>query len=280
MKKLKSLTILTLSVLLMTTFSCENEPLDPDYNFEIDSEIDGNTTGDGSGPPGGPSTGDYWPMAVNNVWTYDYTVDSEVQDPYEMKIDANVNYQGNSVFRYLQFMPTTTATDGTEFEGVDLTTYSRKNGGDYIMTIGDLQADYLGGMFTLNQNGYSIIVLKDYEEVGATWVSTAQTTTSFTALDPTLPELPEVITNLEYNFEIAEKGVSVEVNGVTYNDVIKVEMLLNSYSPEFPSQVITAESELYYALDVGIIKSVSITNDEADGVESVSVLELNTYSLN
>ncbi|SEA61169.1 hypothetical protein [Bizionia paragorgiae] len=280
MKKLKSLTILTLSVLLMTTFSCENEPLDPDYNFEIDSEIDGNTFGDGSGPPGGPSTGDYWPMAVNNVWTYDYTVDSEVQDPYEMEIDANVNYQGNSVFRYLQFMPTTTATDGAEFEGVDLTTYSRKNGGDYIMTIGDLQADYLGGMFTLNQNGYSIIVLKDYEEVGATWVSTAQTTTSFTALDPTLPELPEVITNLEYNFEIAEKGVSVEVNGVTYNDVIKVEMLLNSYSPEFPSQVITAESELYYALDVGIIKSVSITNDEADGVESVSVLELNTYSLN
>ncbi|TYC18164.1 hypothetical protein ES677_01940 [Bizionia gelidisalsuginis] len=280
MKKLKLLSFLTLSVLLMTTLSCENEPLDPDYNFDIDGSVADGVNDDGSGPPGGESTGDYWPMAVNNVWNYDYTVDDEAQDDYVMEIDANVDYQGNSVFRYLQFMPSGTATDGTEFDGLDISTYSRKNGGDYIMTIGDLQADYLDGMFTLTQNGYSVIMLKDYLNAGATWTSSAQTVTSYTSQDPSLPTIPDVVINLDYDFEILEKGISLDLNGVTYNDVIKVGSTLSSFSPDFPAQVISAESEYFFALDIGLIKTVSYTNDEADGVETASIMEINNYTLN
>jgi len=280
MKKLKLLSFLTLSVLLMTTLSCENEPLDPDYNFDADGAVDFGANNDGSGPPGGESTGDYWPMAVNNVWNYDYVVDDVAQEDFVMEIDANVNYQGNSVFRYLQFMPNGTATDGTEFEGLDLSTYSRKNGGDYVMTVGDLQLDLGGGMLSLSQTGYSVIMLKDYLNAGATWTSSAQTVTSYTSQDPNIPTLPDVIMNLDYDFTILEKGISVEVNGVTYNDVIKVGSTLSSFSPEFPNQIITADSEYYFALDVGLVKSVTYTNDQADGVESTSVMEINDYTLN
>ncbi len=285
MKTFKIASLFFLSFILLTLSSCQNEPLDGDFSFETDGEIDTPTGGgssgdDGSGSPGGSSTGDYWPMAIDNSWNYEFVIDDVQQDDYAMTIDANVEYQSNSVFRFSEYLPTTTGTDGTEFEGLSITTYARKNGGDYIVTAGDLEADYLDGLFSLTQTGYSYIVLKDYLEVGGTWSSTAQVVTEYTSLDPTFPDLPSIVQNFEFDMEILEKGISLVVNGQTYNDVIKVKQVLNSSTPDFPDQIITSESNYYFALDVGLIKSVSNSLDVADNIQSTSTTELIDYTLN
>ena len=76
-----------------------------------------------------------------------------------MKIVSNVTYQGESVFKFDQYLPTATGSDGTQFDGIEIDSYSRKNGGDYYVIVGDLNASYLDGAFELSQTGYSLLIL-------------------------------------------------------------------------------------------------------------------------
>lgn len=59
-------------MLVVAFASCsEVEPLDPVLSGQVNSEDD-NQSGSGSsgGNSGGASSGDYWPTAINNEWTY------------------------------------------------------------------------------------------------------------------------------------------------------------------------------------------------------------------
>ena len=136
-----------LTTLLISFYACDNEALD-----------NGLSQGNGDGEAGGESTGDYWPMAVNNNWIYDYSLDGVQQEDYNMTIDALITFEGNQAYLYSQFMPTVSGTDGTELESFDIDFYTRKNGGDYIVGVGDLTADFLG-LFQLSQTGYSLSLI-------------------------------------------------------------------------------------------------------------------------
>jgi hypothetical protein len=257
-----------LTTLLISFYACDNEALDS-----------GLSQGNGDGEAGGESTGDYWPMAVNNNWIYDYSLDGVQQEDYNMTIDALSTFEGNQAYLYSQFMPTVSGTDGTELESFDIDFYTRKNGGDYIVGVGDLTADFLG-LFQLSQTGYSFIILKDYLNVGETWTKNVQTTTTFTSSDPNFPDLPSVTTDLVLNFEIVAKDLTVDVNGTSYSPVIKVKYALDSSSADAPDQTIQADTFYYFAKDVGIIKIEGTQYDSGDNITSNSLQELSSYTLN
>ena len=276
MKTTKLFFAFLLTISVVTFQSCDNEPIDSDLTS---NDGNGNGNGDGIGDPGGESTGDYWPMAANNSWTYDYYVDGVAEEDYTMEIDQLTTYQGNQAYLYSQYIPDGTSTDGTEFGDVSVDIYTRKNGGDYIVTVGELNADFLG-IYQLSQTGYSFIILKDYFNVGDTWTSTAETITSFTSNDPNIPDIPEVSQDLVLNFEIVGKDLTVNVNGQDYSPVIKVRYNLDSQTPSDPSQTLEAETFYYFAKDVGIVKIEGTQNDVADNITSTTLQELNAYTIN
>ena len=277
MKKTNLVFALLLTFNLMVFQSCENEPVGSGLTSLNDDGGSGGGNGDGIGDPGGDSTGDYWPMAESNNWTYSYYLDDVPQEDYSMTIDQLTTYQNNPVYLYSQFMPTATSTDGTEFGDFGIDFYTRKNGGDYIVTVGDLTADFLG-IYQLSQTGYSFIILKDYLNVGDTWSSTAEAITTFTSNDPNIPDIPAVSQNLSLDFEIVAKDLTVSVNGQDYSPVIKVRYGLDSVMPSDPSQSIQSETFYYFAKDVGIIKIEGTQLDAADNIASSTLQELNSYT--
>ena len=277
MKKFKLASVFVLSILFTTFYSCDNEPLDSE--FLSDSE-EGIFNPDIIEEPGGDSTGDYWPLAVNNEWTYNYYVDDVAQEDYDMSIGSIEVYQGESVFRFNQYLPSATGTDGTQFDGFDIDTYVRKNGGDYIITVGDLSASYLDGAFELSQTGYSLIILKDYVTVGTSWTSNVQTVTSFVSNDEIFPDLPSITNNITNTLEVVEKDISVTVNGNTYADVIKVKYEQETYTAAAPDQTTNSLYYYYFAKDVGLIKAEGSISDNADNITSNVLQELDTFVLN
>ena len=278
MKVFKKVSLLFL-IVAFTFSACENEPIDGDFTLTTnDPFIPDNNNG--GGDPGGDSTGDYWPLAVNNEWNYKYFIDGAAQDDYAMNIVSNVTYQGESVFKFDQYLPTATGSDGTQFDGIEIDTYSRKNGGDYYVIVGDLNASYLDGAFELSQTGYSLLILKDYVATGTVWTQNAQTVTTFTSNDPTFPDLPTITNNLVNTIEIVAKGISVSVNGTTYNDVIKVKYNQETSTPAAPDQTTSSQFFYYFAKDVGLVKAEGTSSDNADNIVSTTLQELDTYTLN
>ena len=277
MKLVRVASVLSLSLFTMFFLSCENEPLDADFLSEDGSFIPDDSE---NTDPGGDSSGDYWPLAVDNSWTYNLYADDVAQDDYDMSIGSTDVYQGENVFRFNQYLPSATGTDGTEFGGLEIDTYVRKNGGDYIISVGDLSASYLDGAFELSQTGYSIIILKDYVNVGTTWTSNVQTVTSFTSNDETFPDLPSITNNISNTLEVVEKDISTTVNGTTYNDVIKVKYLQETFTAAAPEQTTNSLIYYYFAKDVGLVKAEGTISDNADNITSTTLQELDAYTLN
>lgn len=269
---------------IFTIFACDNEPIDNDFNS---GNVGGGSNtgggnpggGDTGGDPGGSSTGDYWPMAMGNVWDYNNTEDGIAQEDSDMTINATETIDGNLFYKYNSFVGDATATDGTDFVGVDISMYSRKNGGDYHVRLGDLTADLLG-IYQIEQEGYEYIILKDYLDVGQTWTQDFTIETSYTVLLPGTPDLPVTVSDYSLQFEILGKDLTVEVNGVTYTSVIKVMQILSTEVQGTPGSSTESELEIYFAKDIGIIKADTSSFDEDSGVSSTTVQELISYSLN
>ena len=79
-------------------------------------------------------------------------------------------------------------------------------------------------------------------------------------------------------FEILERDASVSVNGETYSPVIKVKQF-NTYTfPGVPDS--TVETMMYFAKDVGLIKSMTTSFDGDDNITAVSETLLASYMLN
>lgn len=280
MKAYKYTSILIFAVFSITFTACENEPIDSGF-FSEDGALIIDAGGDnGTGTSGGNSTGDYWPLAVNNAWSYNHYIDGVAQENYTMDIISNEIYQGESSYKFGQYLPSVTGSDGTELGDFQIDNYVRKNGGDYIVTVADLNASYLDGLFNLTQTGYSLLILKDYVAVGTTWTQNAQTVTTFVSNDPLFPDLPSITNNISNSLEIVEKGISVSVNGTTYSDVIKVKLLQETVAPAAPDQTTSSLLYYYFAKDVGLVKTEGSSSDNADNVTLTTLQELYSYTLN
>lgn len=236
MKTIKNLLSIFVIITSLTFVSCEDEPIDssllgnnPSAN---NSGGNGNSSGgNGNGSGGGNSqpSNDYWPTAINNTWT----LQQNGTNLPEMKIVSTETIGGNL---YYKFAPQSA-------NGASNNNYLRKSSGSYYLRTSDTSLNISG--LTGTQTGFEFIILKDNLPVDATWEGTYDQTTTYTGI-------PAITQTTDYSGTILAKDVTETVNGVTYNNVIKLNIHQETSSPGALSIVNT---EYWFAKNVGIIRS-------------------------
>lgn len=150
-----------------------------------------------------------------------------------------------------------TTINGTVFSKTTVegeTSYHNCTNG--ITTIAGFEAVAPGGPAQLIVN----VFLKENSPVGTTWQDVISTGTGQNAL---------------YDYEIISKGGSRVVLGVTYNDVIHVHQT-SSIDVPILGNIVTSETDYYYARNIGLIESEVI---EALGGTLVLHRVLQSYNI-
>jgi hypothetical protein len=227
MKTIKLLPVLLLFFSAVAFLSCDSsiEPVDPALNVPPEN-------------PGGGTTGDYWPMAVNNSWTFV----NEGVNQAPMKIIATESINNSTYYKYDTFVGL--STEGQGFVG---TVWSKKVNGDYIIRQ-EATIPAVPGMPSITISPMEIIVLKDFLEVNGTWTQNFTQTT-------TIEGLPPIQTAVGIVGKILEKDIEFTVNGVSYENVIKVELIQNTQGE-------TLTNYYWFAKNIGLIKYNNIALEE------------------
>lgn len=229
MKKTNRILFLFLTTIVTVFSSCtvDVEPIDP-------TVLDENPIINPGENPANPS-GDYWPMAINNQWTYkkNGTIDSP------LKIIATEEFDGKTYYKYSKFLGTT-LVDEANFSG-DVWT-RKENNTYYIRESAFFQGQNTSPSITVLPN--DVIVLKDNLAVNQTWTQSYTQTLLFGTL--TVPSEVTVVG------KIMEKDIQVTVNGQVYNEVIKVELTRTT--------IISSVNYYWFAKNIGIIKFQDETN--------------------
>ncbi|HUH52167.1 MAG TPA: DUF6252 family protein [Flavobacterium sp.] len=203
------------------------DPVDPnDPNFPDD--------------PSDPSSGDYFPMAVGNIWNYT----NIPTDP--AKIISTQTINGKIYYRMTGAI--INAQDLTD----DAQDFVRKENGNYYARV---------NYPSLNQS-IEMILLKDYLNEGQGWEE--EFTITMVGDEP--DEVMELIVSTT---SVIESKGSYTVNNINYPDVIKVAAMVDTeflYNGEpFGDQEPPLLHEYWYAKDVGLIKlKIAETIDEPE----------------
>lgn len=253
MKSLKKISAFALLFVAFGLTSCSDvEPLDPAVVVNPDPS---NPTNPNPTNPG-TSTGDYWPAAINNSWTFK---DEGVLQP-PIKIVSTDVIGGNSYSTFNQAFGSAGDMAG------NATTRMRKSGGSYYYKIEDIVVGGQGSPITINMTGFETIILKDNIGVGESWNGSYSQTVTYSD-----PLFPTVTTNTTYVSTIMGKDLTMEIQGETFTNIIKVKMVQTS---NFEGTDTVTTTYYYFAKDVGPVK---YTFDE-DG--EITDAELVTYTLN
>ncbi len=181
-------------------------------------------------PP--PPNLDYFPLTANSWWTYnsDYTAPDSL---FKVSTIQSVK-AGNTYRRFNLGAGPTGVTVGDS-------TFYRKLGNDYYHYI---NVDTFASFYYDVPQRTEIIFLKENATVGTTWTSVDFTGAS-----------GGISTVLRYSFTIAATGSTLIVNGVTYNNVIRVDWkaMENVNGAGFTDEVLY---QSYYAQGIGLIKYV------------------------
>jgi len=230
MKKMKFVSALAVLFIAFSLFSCstEIEPVDPAL---INGENGNGGGGNGGGNNGGgTSTGDYWPMTVNNQWTF--IKDAMLQSP--MKIIGTEQIGGMTYYEYDSFFGT--SLQGLEAEGG---LWTRKENGNYYARQ-EINIPAQGGQPAISVSPLEIIILKDNIDINQTWTQNLTQTT-------TIQGFPPMDSAIIIEGTILEKDITITINGIVYTNVIKVELVQTT-------QGITQENYYWFAKDIGPIK--------------------------
>ena len=147
MKNFKPLAyIFILCTLLTTSCSEEFEPIDPAIQIPVGGDDNG-----GNDDEGGVSTGDYWPMAINNQWVF--SQNGINQQP--MSITGITQVSGNSYYVYDNLFGV--STSGQQFSGLIAT---RKSNGVYYYRV-EINIPGEGGNPSISVSPISVAVRED-----------------------------------------------------------------------------------------------------------------------
>lgn len=190
------------------------------------------------------SAGDYWPTSVGNNWVYTKDgTDASAKITGVQEIKGTKYYE----FHQLPIFRTGIFNDGTIL-------FIKKNKGDYYIKADEINKTYEG--VTTKITGYEFPFFKDYLDVNQTWGGTYTFIETRSSSDPLVME-----TEVTYTGEILEKGVSLTVNGIVFNDVIKFrfsQIIDNKYDA-WPTWDFT--TDYWIAKGVGIIKFSTYGNN-------------------
>lgn len=247
MKSIKKISGLALLFFAFGVTSCSDvEPLDPAV---IVNPNPSNPNPNPTNP--GISTGDYWPTALNNSWTFNDT--GVLQPPVKI---VSINSIGSDTY----YTFNQALGGGSSFAG-EATTRLKKSGGSYFYKLEDITIPATAGVPGITITGFENIILKDNVPVGSTWTGNYVQTISYTD-----PSFPTMTTNVSYVGSIVEKDVSITVLGETYVNVIKVKMVQTSDSADAP---VNDTSYYWFAKDVGPIKYTIEDEDELSNADLV-----------
>lgn len=238
MKKNTTFSLFVIFFIAISLISCETEPLDSEIDLsDFTSDTNPNNNGSsGNNNSGGVSTGDYWPTAINNEWTF--SQNGVVQNP--MKIISTSTINGSTYYDF-----DTVFGQSNAGSTANVALRLKKNSGDYYLKTDDFSTT--AGTLTFTTTGYEFIILKDYLEVNETWNGTFSQTSTYND-----PIIPSITFNTTYVGTILEKGISITVAGETFDNVIKFKMVQNA---NIMGQITVSETTYWFAKDVGPIKS-------------------------
>jgi hypothetical protein len=212
MKNLKSLLLLFAASLTLTlSTSCSSSSDEPVATTETPSE-----------------SGSYWPSKVNNVWNY--SANGGTSQPTKMVSNNNGYFQFEN---YFGANSSTAVQVDISLKFVD---------GSYFIKYSNIRIN--AGNVSGTQTGFEAIILKDNVEVGATWNSDYNQTTTYTNQNP-------IQTTVVFKGTIISKGTTLVVGSTTYNDVIQVQINQIATSP---STLSITNSDYYFAKNIGLIK--------------------------
>lgn len=194
---------------------------------------------------GGTSTDTYLPNNVGTNWKYKVTTGGTSSD-VTYTVSSNTLVQDGITYKII------TGSNGNE-------QYYAKSGSDYHSLI------------KVSGQNVHLIILKDDKNVNDTW-TTAQTLTGLS-----IPGVPITSATVNITYTMKEKGSTKVVEGVTYNNVIKVEAALSTSAGGFPLSLGTIE--YYFSKNIGIIENTVNINNSTIGVNINDKYELKTYEI-
>ncbi|WP_242205260.1 hypothetical protein [Aestuariivivens insulae] len=246
---------------------------DPDGSFQLLVDA----LGDCGEEPS--ASGDYWPMNVENSWTYNQKIDGVSQPESTMKIGGVEDYLGVSRYYYSNFIGAAQGTDGTGLENINVKYYTHKHNGDYHIAISEMTLE-IPQTYKVTQSAYDYIILRDYLDVGGKWSTSFDVVTSYAPIADGVPNLPDVKSNYNIDCEILDKNISVESNGVTFSNVIKLGFKQVTSIEGLPASTATVDYVYYFAKDVGVVKVEGTVYDADDNITSNVLQELKVYTVN
>lgn len=246
MKTIKNLLSIFVIITSLSFVSCENEPLDSSLinSNTGGGNTGGGNTGGGNTGGGGSSSGDYWPAAVNNSWSFSNNGGASQM----MKMVSTPNVGGFTYYNFDNVFGQTTSVSGTAAMRM------RKSSGDYYIKIEGTNLN-LGGGMTASQSSFEFLALKDYLGTNQTWNGSYTQTTTYSGGSISIPA---VTMTSNYVGTILGTGLTETVEGETFTNVIKLKIVQTITLPGSPNS--TIETTYWYAKNVGPIKSQTINN--------------------
>lgn len=193
---------------------------------------------DDNGESNGVSTGNYWPMAVNNTWVFDDNGTSS-----ELKITGANVFNGTTYYKLYD------ASDSTF--GVE--NWVTKKGATYFQKVADATINQDG--IVISMEGYEVPMFKDDLQPNATWSGTVSPKVTYNVNGQTA----SLTAKVKYIGTMLEKAPTVTLNGETYTDVLKIKLKIEV---TIANQLTVADQEYWFAKDVGPIREYQSTNGE------------------
>lgn len=186
-------------------------------------------------PPAAGST--YQPLTVGSEWNYTVTGNNAGTFKITM-LNKDTMVNGKS------YKVASNSAGSNE--------YYHKSGGDYFR---------FNKVAELNNQEVELLYLKDNVNAGTSWTETETAT------------IQNITVTVQLAFTVSEKGISYVVNGVTFNDVIKITVV-----PTFPVPS-TSDLQYYYAKNVGLIYSKTVLSIPLASINSGSETKLGAYTI-
>lgn len=185
----------------------------------------------------GVSTGNYFPLAVDNIWSYHNEIEGSLN---EIRIVSTNQFDS---YTYYEF----TDTDPTP---IQIKQWFGKKGAVYFLKADD--TSFSENNIFINIKSYELPILKDNYEVNKYWTGSVSPKVTFSGngSSGTLPF------KVDYSGVNYYKG-AVVLKGINYPNVIKTKLNITINAN---GQITNSSEENWFAENIGIIKTITINN--------------------
>jgi hypothetical protein len=228
MKQINKIYSFTLLLILVLLTSCSND----------------------NGESYGTSTGNYWPMAIQNTWNFD-----NAGNPSQLVLTGSTTFGGTTYYEVYD----------QSVSQFNVQNWVAKKGATYLQKIAPVTIIQDG--VTISMEGYEVPIFKDDLAMDKSWTGIISPKITYTSGGNSISPPSKI----KYTGTILEKGATVILNGNTYNEVIKMNMALEI---TIGDQISTTFQEYWFAKDIGPIRQYQ---NSSDGTSELTLIDYLLY---